>query len=84
MKTALADHPHGIWTFRSPAGQFWIKPMPDGRFALGIDDEPLRHYDSPIDAADDVSCCSTGCYEWDQRAVTDWPVGLCEWSFEWL
>jgi len=56
--------------------------MPDGRYALGIDDETLRLYDSPIVAADDVACCSTGCYEWDKRAVTDWPISLCEWHFE--
>lgn len=74
--------PQGMWVFKSPAGLFWIKPTPDGQFALGIDDEMLRLYESPIDAADDVSCCASGCYEWDQRAVNDQPMDLCEWNFE--
>ena len=74
--------PHGMWIFKSPAGLFWIKPTQDGQYALGIDDEMLRLYKSPIDAADDVSCCSSGCYEWDQRAVNDEQIDLCEWNFE--
>jgi hypothetical protein len=68
-----------FWAYRTPVGMFWIKPRDDGRYVLGIGDDALGSYHSPMAAADDVASHVTGYYEWDCRGDMH-PVDLSEWS----
>jgi hypothetical protein len=70
--------------YKSEIGTFWIRPEKDGGWSLNIADddeiEPLGHYKSPFDAADDVSTGNTGLGMWDKRDGGKAPASLEEWT----
>ena len=70
-----------MFYYNSPVGTFWIKPRPDGRFALEINNDILGFYHSPVAAADDVYVHVTGYYPWDSLDGTvDGPTDIHEWN----
>jgi hypothetical protein len=78
------DNPNNIFVYRSPVGIFYITYNQNiEKWALGTDDEVYGYYLSPVAAADDVYCQSTGCYEWDVLDITkllDAPTDICCWE----
>lgn len=69
----------GNYCFRSSVGLFWIRRR-GGRFILGIEEEPLGSYQSPVAAADDVYTRATGHGAWDVRNDPNAPTDLSEWE----
>lgn len=71
-----------MWVYRSPAGTFFIKQNPDGRYGLFVGSEYFGSYSNPVQAADDVYLHVTGCTEWDMLdgQVPGAPTDLGEWE----
>lgn len=68
--------------YRTPVGTFWIRPQSDepGRVVLGVNDRPLRSYNSPDSAADDFSRQQTGWSPWDRLDHPVVPNGVSQWQ----
>jgi hypothetical protein len=73
-----------VYSFKSEAGTFWIRPEKDGYWSLSIASEDevelLGYYKSPFDAADDVYSRQTGLLEWDKDVRGNVPASLMEWQ----
>lgn len=69
-----------MWSYKSKAGTFSIRPLPDGRWGLQIGNEYLGSYISPEQAADDVYMQQTGYYPWDSLPPVSEPCELAEWE----
>jgi hypothetical protein len=72
-----------MYTFQSAVGLFWIKPQNDGSklWRLGLDDEWLGSYPTPIAAAKDVFAHQSGWDAWDQRQWEEGdPVDINTWT----
>ncbi len=69
-----------VWIYRSRVGTFWIRQAGYARFVLGIGEEALGTYGSPILAADDVYTHSTGYDRWDRSTSYEAPESLSEWQ----
>ncbi len=72
----------GWFHYKTSVGTVWIRPQPDalGRFELGIDNESLGSYHSPVAAADDVYTGHTGWFELDTLDGSILPCDLSEWE----
>lgn len=70
-----------MYYYKSRVGTFWIKPNMHGQHLLGINDESLGAYNSPIHAADDVYTHTTGYFEWDKLdgKLFNVPTDIYEW-----
>lgn len=71
-----------MYYYKSCVGVFWIRLNRDGRYVLGIGDDALGTYHSPIHAADDVYTHTTGHYPWDKLdgELFDVPTDIYEWE----
>jgi hypothetical protein len=80
----ISSKPKYTYSFKSEIGTFWIRPEGDGCWSLNIADddeiEPLGHYKSPFEAADDVYTGNTGLGMWDRRAERKAPASLMDWT----
>lgn len=70
-----------LWTYETEIGVFWIKPDGKFRFTLGINEEILGNYITPVMAAEDVSSRVTGHLLWDTHSSTPSPSDLTQWNF---
>lgn len=71
-----------LYHVKTRAGTFWIMPQPGspGRYWLGVDDDALGSYASPMQAADDVYMHATGHHDWDKLDTkVNAPTDLSEW-----
>jgi hypothetical protein len=73
MKTTL-------FTWTTPIGTFWIRPVPAGRVLLGLDHERLKTYSSAKAAARAVAERSTGKAAWDTALEVPPPANLKHWK----
>jgi hypothetical protein len=71
-----------MYSYKSKVGTFWIKPTNDNRWALGIGDEVLGSYASPIPPANQVYTHTTGYNPWDilDGTIFDAPTDVYEWK----
>jgi len=70
-----------MWHLKTRQGTFWIIPAENKKGVwLGVDDQPLGHYDSPDAAFHDVHDQQTGFYAWDVNHKIKPPESLTEWE----
>lgn len=71
-----------MFIFRSRVGTFWIRTDQCGRCVLGIDNDALGNYSSPLHAADNVYTHTTGYSPWDSLdgKILDAPTDIYEWE----
>ena len=74
-----------VFSYKSPIGDFMIKPLKDGRWGLWFENEYLNAYRKPEYAAEDVRNRSTGSHEWDDKKrnsinEADIPFNIFEWK----
>jgi hypothetical protein len=68
-----------LYTLKTDAGTFWIRPEPADRVRLGIEEIELKAYSSPKAAAQAVAERNTGWQPWDQ-ATGAAPSDLENWK----
>jgi hypothetical protein len=71
------------YNYKSPIGVFIIQFDNNvSKWALVLNGIIYGHYLSPIAAADDVYCQSTGAYEWDSISALNLsiPTDIYEWE----
>lgn len=72
-----------MWLYRSPIGNIYIKPLPNGRFGMVYNQTIWETCDTAQAEADNVYLQSTGCSEWDMLDVSNIsvPIDLSEWEY---
>ena len=77
-------NPYGArsYYFRTAVGTFWIRPHSGepGLVVLGVNDRPLRSYNSADSASDDFSRQQTGWSAWDRLDKPLVPNGINQWQ----
>jgi hypothetical protein len=68
-----------LYTLKTDAGTFWIRPEPADRVRLGVDKVELKAYSSPKVAARAVAERNTGWEPWDQ-STGPVPSDLEKWK----
>jgi hypothetical protein len=68
-----------LYTLKTDAGTFWMRPEPADRVRLGIDKVELKTYSSPKLAARAVGERNTGWERWDESTGPA-PADLENWK----
>ena len=68
--------------YKSPAGQFTIRPLLSARWALSRDETLIGTYPSPQSAVDDVYFHMTGLPDWDSLVLDNVPATLSDWDMD--
>jgi hypothetical protein len=71
-----------MWLYRSPIGNIYIVPLPNGRFGMLYNDIIWESCHSPQSEADNIYMQCTGCSDWDMYDTSNTivPSELSQWE----